>query len=245
MVQWLNSQGQSCGKSILLLNSSGLVLNLEEGSRLVMKIIGLKQRAIQIAAFAVASLILCLLLTACATQNSGDVTSKQDEHSAVEKATITTRTVTFPAAYFSDKTAEEVQANLQEKGCTNITANENGSYTVTMSIDKYNTLVDSMHESVANQLDEMPNSENWPTITSVEYDDQFSAVKLTLSSSKVGLQEAFAPLTAGVISCMYQQIAGQPVSCTVSMVDQSGAELSSSIYPDALDQDQRTAVVAN
>lgn len=192
-----------------------------------------------------ASFALCLALTACATQNSGNVTSEQDEHSAVEKATVTTRTLTFPAAYFSDKTAEEVQAALQEKGCTDIKANENGSYTVTMPIAKYNELVDSTHAAVVEQFDGMPNSEDWPTITAVDYDDQFSTVKLTLSSSQVGLQEAFAPLAVGVVSCMYQQIAGQPVSCTVTMVDQGGAELSSSVYPDVLDEEQRASVIAN
>ena len=137
------------------------------------------------------------------------------------------------------------QAKLQEQGYSDITANEDGSYTVTMSIDKYNDLVDSMHDTVANQLDGMPNSENWQTITAIQYDDQFSNVTLTTSSSQVGLREAFAPLQAGIISCMYQQIAGQPVKCTVSIVDESGAELSSSVYPDVLDSEQKDAVVAN
>ena len=89
------------------------------------------------------------------------------------------------------------------------------------------------------------NSENWQTITAIQYDDQFSNVTLTTSSSQVGLREAFAPLQAGIISCMYQQIAGQPVKCTVSIVDESGAELSSSVYPDVLDSEQKDAVVAN
>ena len=44
---------------------------------------------------------------------------------------------------------------------------------------------------------------------------------------------------------MYQQFAGQPVGCVVSIVDQSGAELASTTYPDALDQDTRDSVTAN
>lgn len=210
-----------------------------------MKMVRQMSRTVLAVAFAMVSFVLCLSLTACTTQNSGNVTSEQDEHSAVEKATVTTRTLTFPAAYFSDKTAEEVQAAMQEKGCTDVTANEDGSYTVTMPIGKYNELVDSTHEAVVEQFNSMPNSEDWPTITAVDYDDQFSTVKVTISSSQVSFQEAFAPLAVGVVSCMYQQIAGQPVSCTVSMVDQSGAELSSSVYPDVLDEDQRAAVIAN
>ena len=101
---------------------------------------------------------LCAGLAGCATQNSGNVTSEQDENSAVEKATIATRTVTFPALFFQDTVAEDVQANLQEWGCTDIVANEDGSYTATMPIDKYNELVDSWHDSTAKQLDEIPNS---------------------------------------------------------------------------------------
>lgn len=196
-------------------------------------------------AIAVAMCALGAGLVGCATQNSGNVTSEQDENSAVEKATITTRTVTFPAIFFQDTAAEDVQANLQDWGCTDIVANEDGSYTTTMPIDKYNELVDSWHDSTAKQLDEMPNSETWSTLTAVDYDDQFSKVTLTTSNSQVGLSEAFAPLQAGLIACMYQQFAGQPVSCVVSIVDQSGAELASTTYPDALDQEQRDSLTAN
>ena len=53
-------------------------------------------------AAAVVVCALCAGLTGCATQNSGNVTSDQDENSAVEKATMTTRTVTFPAIFFQD-----------------------------------------------------------------------------------------------------------------------------------------------
>lgn len=202
-------------------------------------------RAGAVVATVALSCTLCAGLMGCATQNSGSVTSEQDENSAVEKATVTTRTVTFPAAFFKDTAAEDVQAKLQEQGCTDIVANEDGSYTATMPIDKYNDLVDSWHDSTAKQLDEMPNSDNWPTITAIDHDEQFAKVTLTTSSSQVGLKEAFAPLQVGLVACMYQQFAGQPVSCVVSIVDQSGAELSSSTYPDALNQDQRDSVAAN
>lgn len=203
------------------------------------------KRAGTVIASATVSCMLCAALAGCATQNSGNVTSDQDENSAVEAATITTRTVTFPASYFTDKTAEEVQSRLQDIGCSDIVANEDGSYSATMPIDKYNELVDSWHETVVNQLNEMPNSEKWPTITAIDYDDHFSKVTLTTSNSQVGLKEMFAPLQVGLVACMYQQFAGQPVSCVVSIVDQSGAELSSSTYPDALNKESSDSVSAN
>lgn len=205
----------------------------------------LKNRVGAIAATVAISCALCVMLAGCATENSGNVTSDQDEYSAVEKATITTRTVTFPAALFEDESSEDVQSSLQEKGCTDIIANDDGSYTATMSIDAYNSFVDSWHQNVMDAFDGMPNSEDWPTITAIDYDDQFFNVTLTISSSEIGLNEAFAPLQVGVIACMYQQFAGQPVNCVVSIVDQSGAELGSATYPDALDENQSDAVSAN
>lgn len=199
---------------------------------------GFGKRAGAIVASAAVSCALCATLAGCATQNSGSVTKDSDENSAVEAATVTTRTVTFPAAYFTDVAAEDVQSRMQEWGCTDVVANEDGSYSATMPIDKYNELVDSWHETTAKQLDEMPNSETWQTITAIDYDDQFSKVTLTTSNSQVGLKEMFAPLQVGLVACMYQQFAGQPVNCVVSIVDQSGAELSSSTYPDALTKTQ-------
>ena len=130
----------------------------------------LKNRTGMIAATVVISCVLCVMLAGCATQNSGNVTSDQDEYSAVEEATITTRTVTFPAAFFEDESPEDVQSSLQEKGCTDITANDDGSYTATMSIDSYNSFVDSWHQNVVDAFDGMPNSEDWPTITAIDYD---------------------------------------------------------------------------
>lgn len=192
-----------------------------------------------------AACALCATMVGCATENSGNVTSKQDDYSSVEQATIATRTVTFSALFFQDQASEDVQASLQEQGYSDVVANEDGSYTVTMTVDKYNDLVDSMHSSVIEQLDGIPNSEDWPTITAITYDEQFSNVTLTTSSSEIGLQEAFVPLQVGLVSCMYQQIAGQPVKCVVNIVDGSGAELSSSVYPDALDEAQRDSVTAN
>lgn len=192
-----------------------------------------------------AACALAMACSGCATQNAGKVTSDQDKYSAVEKATLTTRTVTFPAGYFQDMTTEEVLSLLSEKGYTDVAANDNGSYSVTMSVSDYNEMVDTMHSNVAQYLDSMVSSGDWPTLSAVEFDDQFSKVKLTTTSTSLGFKEAFAPLAAGITSCMYQQIAGQPVSCNVVIVDEEGIELANTTYPDAFDDDIKDNVVAN
>lgn len=173
-----------------------------------------------------------LTIAGCATQNSGTTTSETDEHSAVEEATVTTRTVSFPAAYFEGQTEDEVRSSLEGEGVTDITANEDGSYSVTMSIDKYNELVDTLNANVKESLDGIPNSEDYPSITAIEYDETFSNVTLTSSAAELGLSEAFVGWAVGLSANMYQQIAGQPVNCTVTVLGPEGEVIQSGVYPE-------------
>lgn len=168
----------------------------------------------------------------CATQNSGSTTSATDENSAVENVTITTRTVTFPSIYFGESTQDEATATLTELGCSDIVVNENGSYTAIMPLDKYNEFVDSLHEGTKEALDGIPHSEDYPSITAIEYDETFSNVTMTSSASQLGLSEMFVNWTVGICGCMYQQIAGQPVSCTVTVLDEAGIVIQSGTYPE-------------
>lgn len=179
-------------------------------------------------------LAMCGVITlgGCATANSGSTTSETDENSAVKEATITTRSVTFPAAYFQEKTEEEARAALESNGANDVVVNEDGSYTVTMSIDTYNELVDALHQSTKELLDGIPNSEDYPSITSVEYDNTFSAVTLISSVQELGFSEMFVGWAAGLSSNMYQQISGQPVNCTVTVLGPDGSAIQSGVYPD-------------
>lgn len=183
---------------------------------------------------ALAPLALCglLALGGCATSNAGSTTSATDENSAVEEATLATRTVTFPALYFQNQTEEEARTALEGNGATDIVVNEDGSYTMTMGIDKYNELVDGLHAATQKALDEIPNSESFPSITSIEYDETFSVVTMTSATQELGLSEMFVGLTGGLAANMYQQIAGQPVNCTVTVLDPDGNEIQSNVYPD-------------
>lgn len=188
------------------------------------------------------ALALCacglIALGGCATQNSGTTTSATDENSAVEEATIITRTVTFPAVYFQDQSEEDIRSTLEKGGTTDIVVNEDGSYTMTMGIDKYNELVDGLHQTTKETLDSIPLSENFPDIASIEYDDGFSSVTMTASVQKLGLSEMFVGLAAGLSANIYQQIAGLPVACSVVVLGPDGTEIQSNFYPDDLTASQ-------
>ena len=174
-------------------------------------------------------------LAACgSSQNVGTTTSGSDEYSYVEEVTPTE--VTFPVYYFGEDTEEEATTTLEELGCTAITKNEDGSYTCTMPSDKYADLVDGMREVVVNSLEELPESEDFPNVDSVEYDDQFSQVTLHMSVYELGFDDIFTPYVPGMLAVMYQQIAAQPVHCSVNMVDPDGNDLGTMDFPEALEE---------
>lgn len=179
-----------------------------------------------------AGLLAIVCFMGCATQNSGTTTTATDEHSAIEDATVATRTITFPEIYFGESTEDEAKATLADLGCTEIIANENGSYTATMPIDEYNAFVDALYDGTKEALDSIPNSDDYPSITEIEYDETFSTITMTSSASQLGLSEMFVNWTAGLCGCMYQQIAGQDVSCAVTVVDQDGSVIQGGMYPD-------------
>lgn len=180
--------------------------------------------------------IALALLGGCATDKSGDVTSETDERSAVELATPTTRTVTFAPIFFDGWSQEDAVSELQDKGYTDIMPQEDGSYTVTMTIGEYNELVDALYASVSETLDGLANSEDYPSIIAVEYDDTFSTIKFTSSKFSLDLTEMFIDWSAAIPACMYQQIAGQPVSTTITVFDADGGIIQEATYPDAWDQ---------
>lgn len=188
------------------------------------------------------SIVICL--TGCATANSGTTTSASDTNSAVQGGTITTRTVTFPKIYFQDKSTDEITSGLESLGCTDVTPNDDGSYTATMPLDKYNEFVDKMHTQVKSTLDAMPNSDSFPNISSITYDEQFSNITINLSVNQLGLQDMFDGYGSALVAIMYQQIAGQPVKCNVTVVGSDGSTLASNVYPDDMQKTSATSTAS-
>ena len=101
-----------------------------------------------------------------------------------------------------------------------------------MTIDKYNEMVDAMHANVKESLDGIPKSEEYPSISAIEYDDTFSKITLTATTDSLGLSEMFVGWAVGLPSNMYQQLSGQSVNCQVMVLGPDGAEIQSGTYPD-------------
>lgn len=188
-----------------------------------------------VAALAAAALVF--LIAGCTSttplsEHAGTMTKDTDKYSAIDKATATSRTITFPKIYFGNSSTDDAVSSLQNGGCTDVKANDDGSITATMPIDKYNELVDKVYDGVKQQLDGMPADSSYNgTISSVTYDDTMGNITVTLTGEKMGLTTMFVPYVVGTEVCMYQEIAGLPVNCVVKTMSASGSELATTTLP--------------
>lgn len=177
------------------------------------------------------------VLAGCAAPNTGTTTSATDEYSAVEEATLTTRTVTFPSVYFEKISQEEALSTLEGLGATDVVAHDDGSYTATLSLDTYNRIAKELYDSVTSTLDEVVSKGDFPTLESIEYTDDFGMVTIYANRSDIGL-DIFSAYAVGVPVIMYRQFAGLPVESQVVYVDQNGDTIKEINIPDDFQQNQ-------
>ena len=76
-------------------------------------------------------------------------------------------------------------------------------------------------------------SESYPNIATVESDEDYSEVTITLETDKETLMDALAPIAIGATANMYQQTCDLPVSCHIVTLAPDGAQLSETTYPAA------------
>jgi hypothetical protein len=141
------------------------------------------------------------------------------------------RRFTVPSAYFGGKSAKDCESLLENIGATDIVANEDGSYTVTMSNSVYESFVKDTKASAERLIDAIPGSKSYPYVTRVAYNDDLTEIKLTTVKNEVVSEDAEAASVAMYAACLYQSIAGMDLDCTVTLVNTSNAVVASYSYP--------------
>lgn len=188
----------------------------------------------------VASLLACALL-ACAiagcsasgaSAGSSDESGQHDGSASDAPVATASQSVTIPASYFADAVSdEEAVSQLEAAGCTDVTANGDGSYSATMDADSYNEMVSDLHDRVLAAIDTAQDGTTYPDIASVTYDDGFTAMQVALNTDTPGLEDTYALAAVGVPAATYQQVAGLPVGCDVSLVLEDGTVQQTRSYP--------------
>ena len=101
--------------------------------------------------------------------------------------------ITLPAEFVGETTQEELEEDAKEIGYK-VQINEDGSATYTMTKSQHKQLMEELRSSLNESLLAMVGSEEYPTFTKVEANDDFTVFTVTLNSTELGLAESISVL---------------------------------------------------
>lgn len=137
--------------------------------------------------------------------------------------------LTIPADFMDGSTQEELDAAAEEKGFKSITLHEDGSATYVMTKAQHNEMMDEMATSINDSLSEMIGSEDYPNISEIVVNDDFTKFTVTTSSTELSLAESFSVMAFYMYGGMYNIFNGTPVdNVQVDFVNADSGEVISS-----------------
>lgn len=137
--------------------------------------------------------------------------------------------LTIPADFMDGSTQEELDATAKEKGFKSITLHEDGSATYVMTKAQHKEMIDEMSISINDSLSEMIGSEDYPNISEIVANDDFTKFTVTTSSTELSLTESFSVLSFYMYGGMYNIFNGTPVdNVQVDFVNADSGEIISS-----------------
>lgn len=140
-------------------------------------------------------------------------------------------TLTLPADYASDITAEEIAQQVADGKVHTGTLNDDGSVTYTMSKAQHTALLESIAAELRSTLDDMIGSTDYPNLTAIETNDDFTdfTVYTTTQPGAVGLSDEMSVLIYYTCGKMYGIVSGQePDNIHVDILNAESGELVSS-----------------
>ena len=137
-------------------------------------------------------------------------------------------TITIPADYVSSTTQEELDAEVAEIGCK-ATLNDDGSATYVMTKKQHKKLMDDIATSINDSLNEMVGSEDYPNITSVTANSDFTEFTVTTKNTEPDMSESFAVMGFYMFGGLYHIFDGTTVdNIHVDYVNADSGEVISS-----------------
>ena len=147
-----------------------------------------------------------------------------------------TRTITFPKSRFEDDESDaEIRAYLEDLGYDGITKNDDGSWTVTMPAEVYDAYIAALDEGLEETVNALKDADSWPNIASVEHNEDYSEITITLKTDSMTLTDSFAPMTVGIPICTLQEASGGVAGCHIVILGADGSQLKEANYPEAVE----------
>lgn len=181
------------------------------------------------------AVILAFALTACGSQkqnnanNSSDTPSKSD----IVDESLLSIDITISASMFSEENpaTDNLTQEQIDYGFKSAKINDDGSVTYTMSKKSFNNYKKELKSDTENALNAL--NKDYPCITSVDFNDNFSEVKISVDKSEYKKDMNFlCMLAAGFTATSYQAYTNETVLSNISVVDNlTGEVIDTATYP--------------
>ncbi|MCI8342542.1 MAG: hypothetical protein HFE62_04950 [Firmicutes bacterium] len=119
-------------------------------------------------------------------------------------------TITLNSEIVGETTQEKEDQYVKENGFKSATLNDDGSVTYVMSKSKHNELMADLKSSFEESFQEIAESEDYPNITSIEANDDYTVFKISLENGEVGLVDSFVTIVCYAYGGMYGSFNGTP-----------------------------------
>lgn len=135
--------------------------------------------------------------------------------------------LTIPAEYVEGTTQKELNKQAKEGTFKSATLNKDGSVTYVMSKSQHKEMLNTLKDSIADELNKIPNSTDYPNVTKVEANDDYTKFTVTTASTELSFEEQFLSMQLYIYGGMYN--AFNNLSPVIS-VDYVNADSGATIY---------------
>ena len=109
----------------------------------------------------------------------------------------------IPAEYVEGTTQKELNKQAKEGTFKSATLNKDGSVTYVMSKSQHKEMLNTLKESIADELNKIPNSTDYPNVTKVEANDDYTKFTVTTASTELSFEEQFLSVQLYIYGGMY------------------------------------------
>lgn len=120
-------------------------------------------------------------------------------------------TLTIPKDFVGETTQEKLDESVKEKGYKSATLNSDGSVTYVMTKAQHEEMLVGIRESIDKSLSEMIGSSDYPNITNVEHNDNYTSFTITTKNAEPDMSESFSVMALYMYGGMYGIFSGEEV----------------------------------
>lgn len=138
-------------------------------------------------------------------------------------------TLTIPADFVGEVTQEELDETAEQVGYQSATLNDDGSVTYVMTKAQHKEMLAELRKNIEQSLNEMVKSENYPNITAITANENFTVFTVTTQNDEPDFAESLAVIGFYLYGGTYAVFSGDEVdNIHVDFINESTGEIISS-----------------